>query len=49
MCKGTDAETDCTAGRCRFQDEIEAEAAVRNAELEEERRINDALRPRTTR
>lgn len=43
MCMGTDSAADCTAGRCRFQEEIEAEGRVRAAELEEERRVNDAL------
>jgi hypothetical protein len=38
MCKGTDAERECAAGKCQFQEQIEAEA-------EESRRVNDALAP----
>lgn len=45
MCMGTDSAADCTAGRCRFQEEIEAEGRARAAELAEEARINRALAP----
>lgn len=45
MCSGTDSAADCARGQCRFQAEIEEEGRRRNAELEEERRINDGLAP----
>lgn len=40
-CRACNAET----GRCRFQEEIEEQARVRNAELDEEARVNAALAP----
>lgn len=38
MCTGTDSAADCTAGRCRFQEEIEEEGRRRAEELEFEER-----------
>jgi len=37
MCMGTDSAADCTAGRCRFQEEIEAEAATQRSRDDIER------------
>lgn len=39
MCSGTDSAADCTAGRCRFQEEIEeAEAARSRDDIERDLR-----------
>jgi hypothetical protein len=46
MCRGTDAAADCTAGRCRFQEEVEEQARRDNdARLRDEAEINEALEP----
>jgi len=48
MCMGTDAAADCTAGRCRFQEEVEEEGRRRAEEEKLERGFSplDDLPPR---